>query len=796
MELLSYHQYLKTRADIRKKYLAKKVVAEYLKDKHFKNQAQRSRASNAYRETDAFKQALEDCLLADHTYTLLVSGEQNDALGKQYKNYLKESRRQQRKEQEREAKKNQAEQMLREFLQGHAEAVADEITKRKATAIKNHLMNGYHGFAFFGNGIRHRNKRGTERLNADNFDEYIDEICFYLEHDMGKYLSMIPKCHGIMEELLFWYKNQSWNGKDTLKSLLKECRITETDMVTDCFMDLNTDIIIADRLVSIFTKRKIIEYLQKNQRLNPIKKEIEAKRRIEQMMEEGILSSMPENIKDIYPGARHISRHFIIHAGPTNSGKTYQALKAFRNASGVYLGPLRLLASEVYEDTNRNGVICSLKTGEEEISLPGAKHCSQTIETADLHEKYEVAVIDEAQLIEDPQRGGAWSSAIMGIRAKEVHLCTAEYAVPILKKLIEYCGDTWELIRTERKTELHMETEPFTFPEGIQDGDALIVFSKAAVLACAAELQERKIPCSIIYGSLPYDVRMNEARRFLDQETKVVVSTDAIGMGLNLPVRRVVFLETQKFDGVMRRKLRIPEIQQIAGRAGRWGKFEEGYVNTIADQGLIDHAVRSRVPSIKRIRLGFPKQLITVPGKVSAIMERWEAMPCEEFFVKEDLKETKALCKELEAEGGDKELIFQMIRIPFNQKNAEVKALWKQIYDTLKRGEELELNNFTDELERAPVLRNTENQELISLETIYQKYDLMFYAMNQFGNNDTKEIAKQEIMHRKKKLSHMITEELKKQNLSKRICEKCGRELPWNHTYGVCERCYRNSWYN
>ena len=83
MELLSYHQYLKTRADIRKKYLAKKVVAEYLKDKHFKNQAQRSRASNAYRETDAFKQALEDCLLADHTYTLLVSGEQNDALGKQ-----------------------------------------------------------------------------------------------------------------------------------------------------------------------------------------------------------------------------------------------------------------------------------------------------------------------------------------------------------------------------------------------------------------------------------------------------------------------------------------------------------------------------------------------------------------------------------------------------------------------------------------------------------------------------------------------------------------------------------------
>ena len=686
--------------------------------------------------------------------------------------------------------------MIFGFLQTHVESLTDEITKRKAVSIKRHLVNGHHGFVASGNGIKHRNKRSGELLNADNFDEYVEETCIYIEQDIETYLSMIPKCHGIMEELLFWYKKQSWDGKADLKSLLQECRETEVDLVIDCFMDLNADIIIADRLSKFFTRRKILEYFQMNQRLNPIKREIEERRRIEQMMEEGILSSMPENIKDIYPGARHISRHFIIHAGPTNSGKTYQALEAFMNASGVYLGPLRLLASEVYEDTNRKGVICSLKTGEEEISLPGAKHCSQTIETADLHEKYEVAVIDEAQLIEDPQRGGAWSSAIMGIRAKEVHLCTAEYAVPILKKLIEYCGDTWEVIRTERKTELHMEKEPFTFPESIQEGDALIVFSKASVLACAAELQEKGIPCSIIYGSLPYDARMNEARRFLDQETKVVVSTDAIGMGLNLPVRRVVFLETQKFDGVMRRKLRIPEIQQIAGRAGRWGKYEEGYVNAIADQGLIEHAVISRVPSIKRIRLGFPRQLITVPGKVSAIMERWEAMPCEEFFVKEDLNETKALCKELEAEGGDKELIYQMIRIPFNQKNPDVKGLWKRIYDTLKHGNELSLRDFKDELERSPTLRSTENQELMSLETLYQKYDLMFYVMNLFGETDTKEIAKLEIMQRKKVLSQMITEELKKQNLAKRTCEKCGRELPWNHTHGLCERCYSRSWYH
>lgn len=46
-----------------------------------------------------------------------------------------------------------------------------------------------------------------------------------------------------------------------------------------------------------------------------------------------------------------------------------------------------------------------------------------------------------------------------------------------------------------------------------------------------------------------------------------IVSTDAIGMGLNLPIRRIIFLETEKFDGVERRELTPAEIRQIAGRA-------------------------------------------------------------------------------------------------------------------------------------------------------------------------------------------------------------------------------------
>lgn len=52
------------------------------------------------------------------------------------------------------------------------------------------------------------------------------------------------------------------------------------------------------------------------------------------------------------------------HAGPTNSGKTHNALEALMHAqSGLYCGPLRLLAVEVYERVNEQGVLCNLLTG-------------------------------------------------------------------------------------------------------------------------------------------------------------------------------------------------------------------------------------------------------------------------------------------------------------------------------------------------------------------------------------------------------------------------------------------------
>lgn len=69
-----------------------------------------------------------------------------------------------------------------------------------------------------------------------------------------------------------------------------------------------------------------------------------------------------------YKAARQLKRKIIIHTGPTNSGKTYHALEKLMEAnSGIYCGPLRLLAHEIYEKLTARGVVCSLLTGQQKI---------------------------------------------------------------------------------------------------------------------------------------------------------------------------------------------------------------------------------------------------------------------------------------------------------------------------------------------------------------------------------------------------------------------------------------------
>lgn len=132
--------------------------------------------------------------------------------------------------------------------------------------------------------------------------------------------------------------------------------------------------------------------------------------------------------KNEYPEARMMRREFQIHVSGTNTGKTYQSLQRLKGAkTGVYLAPLRLLALEVQERMLEDGVVCSMLTGEEEDIREGATHISSTVEKLNVRQEFDVAVIDECQMINDTQRGYAWTRAILGVRAKEIHAMHKRY---------------------------------------------------------------------------------------------------------------------------------------------------------------------------------------------------------------------------------------------------------------------------------------------------------------------------------------------------------------------------------
>lgn len=287
------------------------------------------------------------------------------------------------------------------------------------------------------------------------------------------------------------------------------------------------------------------------------------------------LSRYPES----FTVAQGMQRHFIAVLGPTNSGKTHAAMEHLAKAkSGVYLAPLRLLALENYQRLVDAGVPVSLVTGEQRKIDPDARHVASTVEMLNSNRPVEVAVIDEIQLLDDPDRGAAWTAAVCGVPAQTVYLLGALEARDAIESLVARVGGTLEVRELTRKTKLEMDKAPLGSLRNLMPGDVLIAFSRREVLAWRDRAIEEGHSVSAIYGSLSPEVRQAQAERFVEGHTSVVVATDAIGMGLNTPARRVIFTTDSKFDGVAEGLIPAPLARQIAGRAGRFGKHETGFV--------------------------------------------------------------------------------------------------------------------------------------------------------------------------------------------------------------------------
>ena len=240
-----------------------------------------------------------------------------------------------------------------------------------------------------------------------------------------------------------------------------------------------------------------------------------------------------------YPHARDMRRKIIMHVGPTNSGKTYQALKRLETAErGWYGGPLRLLAHEIFNRMNKQGIKCNLRTGEEiRVVDPNAPLTSSTIEMFDDSALYDVAVVDEIQMIADPQRGYAWTAAVLGLRAKELHLCGEEGAVPLVSKIAEELCDEIEVRKYERLSPLEIDKQSVMSYSNILPGDCVVAFSRKEIFRIKEEIERKlNMKCAMVYGALPPETRAMQADLFNDPNSgyDVIVASDAIGMGLNL----------------------------------------------------------------------------------------------------------------------------------------------------------------------------------------------------------------------------------------------------------------------
>ena len=347
------------------------------------------------------------------------------------------------------------------------------------------------------------------------------------------------------------------------------------------------------------TRRRILYHW--NEYLRPFK---------EKQKQEELLAKTIRDFKLLFPLARELKRKIIFHVGPTNSGKTYAALEKLKRATtGYYLAPLRLLALEGFETLQKSGVKISLITGEEEILEEDSTHVSSTIEMMNSQVPVDVCVIDEIQMIKDRDRGWAWANALIGIPAKEVILTGSSDAINAVKQLAQYLQEELEIIPFERKNRLQILEYPIALTQ-VEKQTAIVAFSRREVLSLKQQLAP-KYNVSVVYGNLSPEVRREEARRFRTQESKILIATDAIAMGLNLPIKTILFAKDNKFDGLRRRELEPSEVLQIAGRAGRYGIQEEGYV------GAIDTTTLTSITKA----LNTPLQDIELPVSVMASLE-------------------------------------------------------------------------------------------------------------------------------------------------------------------------------
>ena len=265
---------------------------------------------------------------------------------------------------------------------------------------------------------------------------------------------------------------------------------------------------------------------------------------------------------------KHIENKIIAVLGPTNTGKTYMAIeKMLEFNSGIFGLPLRLLAREVYDKCVKKLGIESvaLITGEEKIIPNAARYFICTVESMPKDKVVDFVAVDEIQMCGDPERGHIFTDRLLNFRGE---VLTMFLGSQIMRSIITQLLENVEFLNRERFSKLSYNGSKKI--SRLNRKSAIIAFSIEEVYALAELVRRQKGGSAVIMGSLSPKTRNSQVELYQSGDVDYLVATDAIGMGINMDIEQINFSSLRKFDGKKRRRLRMTEISQIAGRAGRF----------------------------------------------------------------------------------------------------------------------------------------------------------------------------------------------------------------------------------
>jgi superfamily II RNA helicase len=335
-------------------------------------------------------------------------------------------------------------------------------------------------------------------------------------------------------------------------------------------------------------------------------------------------------------------RHLVL-ATPTGSGKSlvatflhFQAMAAGERS--FYTCPIKALVNEKFFDLCRlfGPENVGMMTGDAAVNRDAPIVCCtaeilMNVAVREARPRVDAVVMDEFHYYGDRERGVAWQVPLLLLERARFLLMSATLGDtrPIEASLREITGREIAAIRSAarpvplefeyRETPLHE-----TIEELVSAGKApiyLVNFTQRAAAEQAQNLmsanfssKEEKARIAEALRDAKFDSPFGkELQRFLRHGVglhhagllpryrllveklaqggllKVVSGTDTLGMGVNIPIRTVLFTQLCKFDGQKTAILSARDFHQISGRAGRKGFDERGYVVAQAPEHVVEN---------------------------------------------------------------------------------------------------------------------------------------------------------------------------------------------------------------